>query len=85
MYTQLLWLIPTSELQYHSPILWDFKLQNILEEEKKEDGLLVKTLCCDLTASGPEADLPLGLGNPPNLHLTQILPKFKDNNDILNI
>lgn len=68
-----------------SPIPWDFKDLSVLEKEKKEDGLLVKILCCDLTASGPEADLLLDLGNSPNLHLMQLLLKFKDNNDILHI
>lgn len=68
-----------------SPIPWDFKDLSVLEKEKKEDGLLVKILCCDLTASGPEADLLLDLGNWPNLHLMQLLLKFKDNNDILHI
>jgi len=46
---------------------------------------LMKTLCCALTASGPEAHLLLDLGNSPNFHLMQFLRKFNNNNDILHI
>lgn len=49
--------------------LRDVKLQSVLE---KEDRLLGKTLCCDITASGPFTDL-----------LLNFLPKFKEKNDNL--